>query len=305
MRPNKNYGILKNLDFNKLTILSIKKFVEMGIFVESDFYEDDEIIDDNHILEFWDCYQYNPKQYDLNLELYVEMYNFREEFLITWNELERDKNQIELALEQKFKNEDKLNLIEEYYNDYIKMVKNKPYYLLYKNNVNVEGYTSFFEYFKLDIQDELMFESVINYLKGEHNFVNKPFQDDWDLFFIVKTMTDFCEEKRNFILNPQINNIKNLEFKNDKKPQLSENFILEKNNDLSFQVALFERILKIENWETISATKKGKVLSKLFGKNHDNAKKYYLELEKKEIEMSKKFMEDIKKAEDFIKDILG
>lgn len=75
--------------------------------------------------------------------------------------------------------------------------------------------------------------------------------------------------------------------------------------DTSLQVLLFEQIMKIENWDQVSSTKKGQILSLLISKNDSNIKKVYLELEKKPTQNTKKILEDREKAFEIIKEILG
>lgn len=75
--------------------------------------------------------------------------------------------------------------------------------------------------------------------------------------------------------------------------------------DTSIQVLLFEQIMKIENWDQVSSTKKGQILSLLISKNDSNIKKVYLELEKKPTQNTKKILEDREKAFEIIKEILG
>jgi hypothetical protein len=75
--------------------------------------------------------------------------------------------------------------------------------------------------------------------------------------------------------------------------------------DTSIQVLIFEELMKIKNWEQISATKKGQLLSLIISKNDGNIKKVYLEIEKKTSQNTKKFLTDREKAFELLKEILG
>lgn len=75
--------------------------------------------------------------------------------------------------------------------------------------------------------------------------------------------------------------------------------------DTSIQVQIFEELMKIKNWEQISATKKGQLLSLIISKNDGNIKKVYLEIEKKPSQNTKKFLQDREKAFELLKEILG
>jgi hypothetical protein len=61
----------------------------------------------------------------------------------------------------------------------------------------------------------------------------------------------------------------------------------------------------MKDWSSISATKKGEILSHLFGKNKDNIKKIYLELDKKSSKNSDKLLNDRKRADEIVKKLLG
>ena len=58
-------------------------------------------------------------------------------------------------------------------------------------------------------------------------------------------------------------------------------------------VILIEEIQRIENWSDTPATKKAAIISKLIGRNIDNIRKMYSELEKKPSEIIPKFKDDM------------
>ena len=106
----------------------------------------------------------------------------------------------------------------------------------------------------------------------------------WIKYYTIRTQIDFCKE--------QINKLKNVE----NKPS---------SIDTSLQIFLLEEIINLKDWSSISATKKGEILTHLLGKNKDNIKKIYLELDKKSSENSEKLLNDRKKADEIIKRLLG
>lgn len=114
--------------------------------------------------------------------------------------------------------------------------------------------------------------------------VPKEISSIWVKYYTIKAQIDFCKE--------QINKLKNTKQKSGLV-------------DTSLQVFLLEEIINIKDWSSISATKKGEILSHLLGKNKDNIKKIYLEFDKKSSENSEKFLNDRKQADEIIKKLLG
>jgi hypothetical protein len=74
----------------------------------------------------------------------------------------------------------------------------------------------------------------------------------------------------------------------------------------SLQVLLLEEILVLgEKWEELNPTSKSSILCHLFGKNKDNIRDVYYEINKPKPTYSKKILSDMKKAEELIKKITG
>jgi len=88
--------------------------------------------------------------------------------------------------------------------------------------------------------------------------------------------------------------------------------ISSKKIDSSFQISMLEKMMKIENWDDITATKKGEIISHLLGKNKDNIRNIYYELDKKQDDKNSKYFDkngkyetDRLKAEEIINKLLG
>lgn len=291
----KYYGILRDFDFDKININSFKKLVESGIFDEhelSDVYKNDEenFVLDTDIREFFDFFIYNKKEYYLKKEIYAEMIYVKNWLLETFNNVSYFTEEIEVLLISEFLLENKLIILEENYKKYFNKIKDKQFYPLFKNEtLNSDSYENWEEYFISDIVDNENYKSVANFLNGKSDFLNKEIANQWNEYFVISKISDFCEKKKNLLLNIKDTSVeKNLN-----------------NIHLSFQISLFEEILNIKDWSELSATKKGLIISQLLGKNKDNIKKIYLEFDKIKSDVSEKYLEDRNKASELIKKLLG
>ena len=150
--------------------------------------------------------------------------------------------------------------------------------------------------YELDNNDNLC-EIVENYLENLNSAITENNLHDLTFFFDLYQIN-------------MINNLSSAFLSKGKRNGNSIEFISTKSEsikllDTSIQVLLFEELMKTKNWELISSTKKGKILSLLFGKNDSNVKKVYLELEKRKSQNTNKFISDREKASEIIKEILG
>lgn len=165
----------------------------------------------------------------------------------------------------------------------VKYLKNESI-ILNKNNISSlvqERVGKVFEKY-FDNLNEVISETTLQDLTNFFDLHRLNLINDFGVAFQTKS-----KRKVNVI----INNVN----KNDKRDTY----------DTSLQVFLFEEIMKLNNWEEISATKKGQLLSLLIFKNDTNIKKIYLELEKKNSGKSEKFEKDLQKASELINNILG
>lgn len=293
MKKYNYYGVLKGFDFKKINAVNFLKLIEKNLF---DVYELSEIYKkpgEYFGLElekidwvFSDFFLFNGKEYHLKNEVFLEMYNFKNNFIEDFNDLESIYNEIYLAIEKEFQTENKMKVIEKYYNEYFSIVKNSDYYLLYKEGIRTKGYHSWFQYFKSDIVEEEDFTSVENFLKGVSSFLNSKINEEWNTFYIVSKVCDFCSKKRKEIENPSKNEISSNEGLTNKS---NKNEIM----DTSKQVLLLEAIIASPKWGNLSATKKGEIVSLLIGKNKDNIRNVYLQLDKPNSEMSQKIKDDM------------
>lgn len=297
----KHYGILKKFDFDNININTFKTLISSGVFIEHELsecykYDEDYFTSDSDIMEFGDFFIQNRKEYHLKKDIYTEMVHLKE-FIFKFGNIEHLTEKIEVMVVSEFLLENKLKILEENFKKYFNQIEDKQYYSLYKNQTPTGGYESWEEYFISDIVDNENYISVVKFLKGDSKFLNNEIENQWNDYFVFSKISDYCEQKRKELLNIKTENI--LENKS-------------KNIDLSFQLAIIESIMKIENWEGISANKKGKILTHLLGKHVDNIKDYYLELDKKTsnsngkfFDKSGKYQTDKLKAEKIITELLG
>ena len=277
-----NKKFLKKFKLEELELSNIENLVLHNVFIE------DEILIDNvktDSIEFDTMITLGAKEYHINQDILKEIYTSIRFFVeVVATDTEFDLNKILTNLEGRIESVEKIKYLEKKHKDLYSQVKNEPEYLVYAEIKDFNGFENW---------EELIIES----LNGEVDFIQKYLTSDiemsdvpkeissiWVKYYTIKAQIDFCKE--------QINKLKNTKQKSGLV-------------DTSLQIFLLEEIINIKDWSSISATKKGEILSHLLGKNKDNIKKIYLELEKKISENSEKLLSDRKQADEIIKKLLG
>lgn len=277
-----NRKFVKKFKLEELILSNIDNLVLHNVFIE------DEILIDNvktDSIEFDTMITLGAKEYHINQDILKEIYTSIRFFVeVVATDTEFDLNKILTNLEGRIESVEKIKYLEKKHKDLYSQVKNEPEYLVYAEIKEFNGFENW---------EELIIES----LNGEVDFIQKYLTSDiemsdvpkeilsiWVKYYTIKAQIDFCKE--------QINKLKNTKQKSGLV-------------DTSLQIFLLEEIINIKDWSSISATKKGEILSHLLGKNKDNIKKIYLELEKKISENSEKLLSDRKQADEIIKKLLG
>ena len=273
---------VKKFKLEELGLSNIKNLVLHNVFIE------DEILIDNlktDSIEFDTMITSGAKEYHINQDILKEIYTSIRFFVeVVATDTQFDLNRILTNLEGRIESVEKIKYLEKKHKDLYSQVKNESEYLVYAEIKEFNGFANW---------QELIFDC----LSGEITFIEKYLTSDiemsdapkeilslWVKYYTIKAQIDFCKE--------QINKLKNTKQKSG--------FV-----DTSLQIFLLEEIINIKDWSSISATKKGEILSHLLGKNKDNIKKIYLELDKKISENSEKLLSDRKQADEFIKKLLG
>ena len=277
-----NRKFVKKFTLEELILSNIENLVLQNVFVEDEIFIDNVKTDS---IEFDTMITLGSKEYHINQDILKEIYTSIRFFVeVVATDTEFDLNKILTNLEGRIESVEKIKYLEKKHKDLYSQVKNEPEYLVYAEIKDFNGFENW---------EELIIES----LNGEVDFIQKYLTSDiemsdvpkeilslWGKYYTIKTQIDFCKE--------QINKLKNTKQKSGLV-------------DTSLQIFLLEEIINIKDWSSISATKKGEILSHLLGKNKDNIKKIYLELEKKISENSEKLLSDRKQADEIIKKLLG
>ena len=277
-----NRKFANKFKLEELILSNIENLVLHNVFIEDEIFIDNVKTDS---IEFDTMITLGAKEYHINPDILKEIYTSILFFVeVVATDTQFDLNKILTNLEGRIDNIEKIKYLEKKHKDLYSQVKNESEYLVYAEIKEFNGFANW---------QELIFDC----LSGEITFIEKYLTSDiemsdapkeilslWVKYYTIKAQIDFCKE--------QINKLK------DTKQKL--NFV-----DTSLQVFLLEEIINIKDWSSISATKKGEILSHLLGKNKDNIKKIYLELEKKISENSEKLLSDRKQADEFIKKLLG
>ncbi|MDN3677686.1 hypothetical protein QWY90_10190 [Flavobacterium paronense] len=277
-----NRKFVKKFKLEELGLSNIENLILQNVFIEDEIFIDNVKTDS---IEFDTMITLGAKEYHINQDILKEIYTSIHFFVeVVATDTQFDLNKILTNLEGRIENIEKIKYLEKKHKDLYSQVKNEPEYLIYAEIKEFNGYKNW---------EEL----IIDILNGESAFIQKYLTSDiemsdvpkeilslWVKYYTIKTQIDFCKE--------QINKLKNTKQKSS---------IV----DTSLQVFLLEEIINIKDWSSISATKKGEILSHLLVKNKDNIKKIYLELDKKSSENSEKLLNDRKQADEIIKKLLG
>ncbi|UUW08401.1 hypothetical protein NLG42_20105 [Flavobacterium plurextorum] len=260
----------------------MENLVLHNVFIEDEIFIDNVKTDS---IEFDTMITLGAKEYHINPDILKEIYTSILFFVeVVATDTQFDLNKILTNLEGRIDNIEKIKYLEKKHKDLYSQVKNESEYLVYAKIKEFNGFANW---------QELIFDC----LSGEITFIEKYLTSDiemsdapkeilslWVKYYTIKAQIDFCKE--------QINKLKDTKQKSNSV-------------DTSLQVFLLEEIINIKDWSSISATKKGEILSHLLGKNKDNIKKIYLEFDKKSSENSEKFLNDRKQADEIIKKLLG
>jgi len=294
----KYYRILEDFDFANINKNNFSILLKSGIFDENEVCLSPQdykelAIEFNNNTTLCNLLYFNNKEYSLKKEILVDMLYFRENYLNDCWEVEPVYYEIDEAITRAFLIDDKIKAINLVYNKYIKIIDDLRFFNLYKNNPKIKHDESWFEYFEYRVLENDNLESVEKYLKGILDFLPKKFQEEWNNYYSFLKISDYCENKKNSILNITPTTM-------EETPNNSK-----KNIDLSFQIFLLEEIRNYKNWDDVSPNKKGEIINLMLGKDPDNIKDFYLKLNKPKSEMSTKHLKDWEKAVVEIKNILG
>lgn len=291
----KYHGILKRFNFEDNSIENINKLIATNIFekIYHEFNSENE--SENENIKDWffgetDNIIFFKELYIFKNEIYKDVLNNILHSFI-FNDLVEFTNEIEIKVNQKLLNADKIEIYKNSYQEQYNKIKNKTFYALFKNKKETQGFETFEEYFITEFTNDYNdLKNTKNYLIGAKNYINDElFYMLWD-YYLTSYIYDYCNEQIKLLQNEN-------KLLNEKDT---------KNIDLSFQICLIEEILlKAYAWKDITAPKKGELLTHLLGKSKENIRKGYNELDKKKSEISKKFLEDREKAENLIKKYLG
>lgn len=298
---NKYFGLLSDFDFDKINKKTFSLLIEKGIFDEFDLsrtYSSEKdyfgIELSNDLWDFSNFFLFRKKEYHLKKQILDEMIARRKNFLESFYDY-TEIEEIEILISKELLVENKIRILDEKHSEYFDLIKNKPFYPLYINNANIQGYDTWQQYCIEGIIFDENFDFVVAYLKGNENYIPIDLKRTWDDYFVFSKISNFCQEKKVDLLNIKTKVV-----------------AAEKKIDLHLQVSLLERIMRIEDWENITPNKKGEIISQLLGGSATNIRKFYSELEKNNTDTSSiyhdtnsKYSKDIIEADQIIKRILG
>lgn len=288
----KFYGIFDKSDFKELQEEDQKKLlIDTQIYVlgkSIELFDEDEfdaVFDGNpsdYFIYLGSDFEINNKKYTLNIEFLNEVFsNIMNDFeLNTPKYINKNLKRLNINLETYTNGKER----SQYINN-VRITGESDY----RSNLNSKLFMDLHED-KNEIRTNQILKKHLkhnhyqlsNYLFGIEKFEFYSIYSKLYSFKSIKSVLEFCSE----------NEIEQTEF--NLKPI-----------DTSIQVFLIEGLLNIEGWVEISSRKKAKIIKEIIGKNEDNIRKVYEEMNKKQSENSQKFLTDRNKAIDIINQILG
>lgn len=283
-------------------LLKDKLFVEVGPCNNLPSYVPEESICFDSTLYI------NSKEYEINKTVLKEIYFTLLFFIEEVNQIDDwDVYSIEVNVDARFSDVEKIEYLKEKRKELLLTVQKEPEYYIYTEKREFNGYDNW----KDLILDLLLCHPLLieKYLTNDIKDLNdisecgsKVVFEDWHNYYKTKALVEIYEIKLNELIQKNIIS----SGKNNDEEKVNEKI------DLSFQLALLEKIMKLENWDDISSNKKGKILTNLLGKNKDNIKEYYIESARKSTDVRSKFYDqagkyqtDILNASKLLKEILG
>lgn len=280
-----NRPFSKKYELKDLTPANINKLLKDKLFEKEEPYNYETKIKNSTYFDT--CMHINRIDYRISNIVLKEIYNTLRYLIEELNNLEYwEINVIEANIDARYTNDEKIEYLKEKRKELYLSIQNEPEYYVYIGKRDFNGFSNWEDWmFEVIMINE---DTVIKYLTNDLQApdIPKEIYTDWLKYFKMTQVINLCEKKINE-LSPET-------IKDSTKIDDFENTIKSSNSniDLSFQLALLEQIMKLENWDDISANKKGMILTHLIGKNKDNIKNYYIELVKIVTDISSKFYDN-------------
>lgn len=240
---NRFYGVLKSFDFNTINRESFPVLLNSGIFNElelsncyksSDNYFGIEL--DNDTWSFGDFFLFKGKEYYLKKEIYTEMVFRKNWTLKSFSNVNFITNQIEVSIENELIPKNKIQIIDDNFKLYFNQIRNKEYYSLFKNQTETNDYKCWEEYFIDEIVEKQNFDFLVNFLKGNNDYIPSEIKQQWEDYFLVSEISDYCNLKITAILCTEesgINEKPNINYQSEPINNLAD-FIFKPNGEKMF-----------------------------------------------------------------------
>ena len=200
----KYFGILKSFDFDAINRNTFPRLIESNIFdiSEASYYNSEDAsvhydgmdVDD----QMWgicDTFIYNRKYYNIKHEVWNEMFQRCRGKLENFDDLQIKIEELELDLHFQVSLASKIRILKEYMMALNQSMSDSTYYLLYLKDRETEGCESWYEFFHLGQVNEIDFNYLFKFLKGDNNFVPIFISQIWSEYFLTKMLNKYCKDK--------------------------------------------------------------------------------------------------------------
>ncbi|WP_396177454.1 hypothetical protein [Flavobacterium sp.] len=198
------FGILPNLDFDKIGINELNLLVEHNVFYSRKLsdtykYDDDYFLKDSDKMSFGNFFIQDRKEYHLKNEVYSEIYFLDAEKIKLQSQLSYHINKIEYEVDSEEYVGSKYSILEKYYKLYRDKIDDLELYLLYQDISTYESCegtcSNFYEYYVVDFNANEDYTGVGDYLNGIDRFYNVEFRQEWGKMYLVRGVSQFCLNK--------------------------------------------------------------------------------------------------------------
>lgn len=198
----KYFGILKGFDFDKINRDTFQLLIDSNIFDISELSNCYKNKNDYFGLEldnlnwgFSNFYLFNQKEYHLKNEVLKDMFHKCEFKIESRDELDDNIQKLEFNLNMQLSDVSKIYFLKTFILELNQSISNKQYYLLYANNFETNGYTSWYSFFFSEQIDNEDYKYVSRYIRGEQDYIPSFIKDIWKEYFFVSKLTIYCKEK--------------------------------------------------------------------------------------------------------------
>ena len=201
---SKYFGILKGIKeeyidkniFNQLLKFDIFDEFPLSERIKGESYFGLELEPENIKLDFNDFFIFNKKEYWLKRTVWEDMFKFQAYYIeIRHSMSDFDIRRYSIDYNSLITKDEKIDFLKKLNRDFLKCYENKDLLFLYVKNEPARDCKSWEEYYINEHIEELYFDNLFRFLKGDLKFYDERIFVMWREFRIYKDILEFINEK--------------------------------------------------------------------------------------------------------------